>query len=416
MLTLTLTAPAHGGNAVGHDDRGRAIFVPFALPGETVRVRLVEESGRFAHAELIEVVESSPDRVKTRCRHFGICGGCHWQHAGYPAQLQFKREIVTDQLQRLGNIQDANVLPVRSLPESYDNQWETVLSPVPGGGLGYWSPVKQQVFAIGECPVLDSRLEALVHDFTLDLPELRKLTLRLGDEETLLAALEIHGVEAPELEVDFPVSVALVLPDRTAVTLIGDPTLELTIKGRRFRISPGIGYAANPAAAGLMIDAILEFAALTGHETVLETPAGSGLLTAFLGEAAANLLAIEQNPDAVADLVVNLYDLNNIALYEGSEEDILPNLDAAADLIVTHRLSGGLSATLFDALGRLAPPRFIYASSSLAAFASDARRLAQTGYRLAAVQPIDTTPHHFRIDTIALFQRLPGLSTSPIMR
>jgi 23S rRNA (uracil1939-C5)-methyltransferase len=91
-----------------------------------------------------------------------------------------------------------------------------------------------------------------------------------------------------------------------------------------------------------MIDAVLEFAALTGHETVLETPAGSGLLTAFLAETAGNLVAIEQNPDAVADLVVNLHDLDNVALYEGSEEDILPNLEAAVDVIVAHPASGGI--------------------------------------------------------------------------
>jgi 23S rRNA (uracil1939-C5)-methyltransferase len=407
MLTLTLTTPAHGGNAVGHDDNGRAIFVPFALPGETVRVRLVEESGRFAHAELVEIVEPSADRVRPRCRHFGVCGGCHWQHADYAAQLHFKREIVADQLQRLGNIQDTEVRPVRSLPAAYDNQWEAVFSPVPGGGLGYWSPGKRQVIAITECPILHPRLEALFHDFSLELPGLRKLTLRLGDEESLLAALEIDEVDPPDLEVDFPVSVALVLPDHTAVTLIGDPGLELTIKGRTFHISPGSNFPPSPAAAELIAAATLELAALTGKETVLELPAGSGLLTAFLAEAAAHVVAIEQNPDAIADLVTNLHDLDNVTLYEGIDKDVLPNLDIQPDLVVFHPTSSGLSVPLFETLERLALQRFIYISTSLATFARDARRFARPGYRLAAVQPLDTTPHHFRIDTVALFERLP---------
>lgn len=403
MLTLTITAPAHGGNAVGHDDLGRAIFVPFALPGETVRVQLVEESGRFAHAELLEILEPSPDRVPPRCRHFGVCGGCHWQHTDYAAQLHFKREIIADQLQRLGHVQETDIRPVRPLPEAWGNQWEAVFSPVPGGGLGYWSPFKRQVIAITECPILHPQLEALFHDFSLDLPELRKLTLRLGDEESLLAALEVDDVEPPELAVDFPVSVALVLPDHTAVTLIGDPALELTIKGRPFRVSPGSPFPPSPAAAELIADATLELAALSGKETVLETPAGSGLLTAFLAEAAESVVAIEQNPDAVADLVANLHDLDNVTLYEGKDADVLPSLDMRPDLVVFHPPTGGLSASLFEALERLAPQQFIYISTSLATFARDAGRLTQLGYRLAAVQPVDTTPHHFRIDTVSLW-------------
>jgi 23S rRNA (uracil1939-C5)-methyltransferase len=234
---------------------------------------------------------------------------------------------------------------------------------------------------------------------------LRNLTLRLGDEETLLVALEVEGAEPPELEVDFPVSVALRLPDRTAVTLIGDPALDLTVKDRPFRISPWVDFPPNPAAAGLIIDVVLELAALSGNEVVLETSAGAGLLTAFLGEAAAGVLAIEENPDAVADLVANLHDLENVVLYQGREADILPGLEAQANLIIAHPSSEGLSGALFDALGRLAPSRFIYVSHSLAAFARDARRLSQLGYALGAVQPIDTTPHHFRIDTVTLWGR-----------
>ncbi len=405
MPLLTLTAPAHGGNAVGHDDLGRAIFVPFALPGETVQVRLVEEGGRFAHAVLEEIVEPSADRVQPRCQHFGVCGGCHWQHADYAAQRHFKQEIVADQLLRLGRLEEAHVLPVRALPKAYANQWQTVLTPASGGGLGYWSPFKRQVIAINECPILHPTLEALIKDFNLDLPDLRKLTLRLGDEDEVLAVLEVNDAEPPELEVDFPISVALHLPDGTAVTLIGDPALDLTIKNRTFTISPGSYFPPSPAAAALITDATLELAALNGKETVLELPAGSGLLTAFLAEMAADVLAIERNPDAVADLVTNLDHLDNVSLYEGTEEDVLPGLDTRPDLIVFHPPTGGISAVLFETLERLSLSRFIYISTSLATFARDTRRLVEMGYRLAAVQPVDTTPHHFRIDTVALFER-----------
>jgi 23S rRNA (uracil1939-C5)-methyltransferase len=415
MLTLTLSAPAHGGNAVGHDENGRAIFVPFALPGETVRVRLVEESGRFAHAELLEVLEPSAERVEPRCRHFGVCGGCHWQHAGYSAQLQFKREIVADQLLRLGHVRETDVRPVWSLSGAWGTQWETIFSAAPGGHPGYWSPYKRQVIAISECPILHQSLESLIEDFTLDLPGLRKLTLRLGDDESILAALEVDDAEPPELEVDFPISVALVLPDHSAATLIGDAASELTIQERTFTISPGAVFPPSPEAAALIVTATLELAALKGTETILELPAGSGLLTAFLAGAAAHVAAVEPNSDAVADLATNLDDLDNISLYEGTEQEVLPNLDIRPDLLVFHPAADGLSSWLWEALEKRLPPRFIYISTSLATFARDTRRLAQLGYRLAAVQPIDTTPHHYRIDTVSLFERLPAPSPSPIM-
>ena len=160
-------------------------------------------------------------------------------------------------------------------------------------------------------------------------------------------------------------------------------------------------------AAELLADATLELAALTGKETVLELPAGAGLLTAFLAEAAAHVVAIEQNSDAIADLVTNLHDLDNVTLYEGVDKDILPNLSTEPDLVVFHPPSGGVSDSLLETLERLTPSQFIYISTSLATFARDTRRLTRLGYQLAAVQPLDTTPHHFRIDTVALFEWLP---------
>src|SRR5579859_3097169 len=111
-FALELTGMAHGGYAIGRH-AGRAIFVPYALPGEKVLARLTQDRGRFAHAEVLEIIASSPDRITPLCPHFGPgkCGGCQWQHISYEAQLRLKTSIVRDQLQRIGGIADPVVHP-----------------------------------------------------------------------------------------------------------------------------------------------------------------------------------------------------------------------------------------------------------------------------------------------------------------
>jgi len=139
---LQLTSIAHGGAALGRHE-GRVIFVAYALPGETARVEITEDKGRYAFARLVEVLEPSPDRVAPPCPYFGQtgCGGCQWQHVDYPAQLRFKAEIVADQLARIGAIADPRVRP--TLPDrsgwAYRNHAQ--FHPAPGGGLGFQGAV-----------------------------------------------------------------------------------------------------------------------------------------------------------------------------------------------------------------------------------------------------------------------------------
>ncbi len=402
-LTLTLTGMAHGGSAVGKDARGRLTFVPFAIPGETVRVRLVSEKERFAQAVLVEVVRPAPERVEPRCRHFGICGNCHFQHIRYDAQLRLKRDVLADQLARVGGLRDAPVRPVVPSPAPYGTQREAELFPADEGGLGYWSPVERRIFRVEACPILHPALEEALKGFDVDLPGLRKLTLRLGDEDELLAALEVDDVEPPELAVDFPISVAIVLPDETAASLIGDPFLVQTIKGRLFRFSPGVAYPAHPAAAEALVDAVLSAADLRGHETVLEVPAGAGVFTAFLAERAAAVLAVEPNPDAVGDAVVNLDAFDAISLYEAEPADVLPGLEAEPDVAVLH-LGDVLDPAIEAALARLRPKRVVITAEA-GPLARAAKPLARLGYRLRSVQPVDARPQGFWVAAVGVWER-----------
>jgi 23S rRNA (uracil1939-C5)-methyltransferase len=408
-LTLVLTAMAHGGLALGRDKAGRAIFVPFAIPGETVRVRVPDDKRGFARAELLEVIQPSPDRVTPRCRHFGICGNCHFQHMTYATQLRAKEAAVGDQLTRVGGLTNPPLRPILPAPAPFGYCAETALFPAEEGGLGYWSPVERRIFRVEECPILQPALESALPDLDVDLPGLRRLSLRLGDDEELLAALETEDVEPPELAVDFPVSVAIVLPDRTAASLIGDPYLLRTIAGREYRFSPGVPYPAHPAAAELLIEAILNLAEVSAADAVLESPGGAGWLTAALAERAGSVIVVESNPDAVADAAENLDAFDNVSIYEGMEEDVFPALETQPDLVVlrtgVQRMEEGLSPAAFRLLERLHPRRRVVITSEVGTLAKDAKRLVKLGYRPLAFQPVDATPQAFQTDVVSLWRK-----------
>jgi 23S rRNA (uracil1939-C5)-methyltransferase len=403
-LTLTLTDMAHGGLALGRDRGGRAVFVPLVIPGETARVRVPDDRRGFARAELLAVVEPSPERVAPRCRHFGICGNCHFQHMTYAAQTQAKEAAARDQLTRVGGLKNPPLRPIVPAPEAYGYRIETALYPADEGGLGYWSPVERRVFRVEECPILHPALEAALPDLDVALPGLRRLTLRLGDDEELLAALEVDDVEPPELAVDFPVSVAIVLPDRTAASLIGDPYILRTIGGREFRFAPGVAYPAYPAQAELLAQTILELAEIGPGDTVLESPGGAGWLTAALAGRAAQVMAVEPNPDAVADAAENLDAFDNVAIYEGTEEEVFPALDGEADVVIL-RPAEGLSAAALGLLERLRPRRRVVVAGEVGPLAKDAKRLTKMGYRSVAFQPVDCAPQGFWVEMVSVWRK-----------
>jgi 23S rRNA (uracil1939-C5)-methyltransferase len=400
-IALTLTNMANGGAAMGRDAADRVVFVPFAIPGEEVRVDIVEDRKRFARGQLREIVEPSPDRVEPLCPHFGPCGGCHFQHIDYPAQLRFKEEVVRDQLKRIGGFEGITVKPVLANPEPWAYAADITFSPTSKGQLGFWSPVHSQVIPISTCLIIRQRLLEAYQDIDLELANLWSLTLRLGDDGSLLAALEVEAMEAPSLETDFPISVALILPDGSAANLIGDNYIVRSLKGRDFRVSAGSFFYPSPAALERVVDAILGYAALEGDEKLLELYSGVGTRTAFLAPKTTTTTAIEVNSDAVADAALNLDNLENVTLYEGLVEEILPLLDLEPDVMVVDPPPAGLPPTVIDEIAVKAPHKLIYISSDVATMARDGRRLAAKGYRLAEVQPVDMYPQNYQVLTVS---------------
>ncbi|MEM7113128.1 MAG: class I SAM-dependent RNA methyltransferase [Chloroflexota bacterium] len=405
-IKLKLTQMAHGGSAIGRRQKSGLVFVPYAIPGEQVEVTITKDKGSYAEARVEKILRPSPSRVKARCKHFGTCGGCHFQHITYEKQLELKRELVRDQLERIGKLKNVAVAPTLAHPDPWAYQEDVALSPTKDGRLGFWSPHAHRVIPIEECHVISPRLQSLwQEDIDLSLPGLRKLTLRLGLEDEVLAALEVDDVEPPELEADFPVSVAIVLPDKTAASLIGNPVIDKQAKGRVFRVSPGCYFAPSTTAASMIIDAVLDYAQLSGTETVLEGYSGVGTLTAFLAQQAREVTSVEINENAIEDMAVNLDDCDNVTLYHGWFEEVAPLLEVVPDLAVINPPQSGLTPNASRALLAKKPKKMIYVSSDIATLARDGKHLARGGYRLTAVQPIDALPQTFQITAVSLWER-----------
>ena len=139
-LTLDLTEFAHGGSAVGRAKRKRTVFVPGGIPGEKVRVEIHSEKNKYAYANLVSVLKASPERIEPNCEYFGVCGGCHFQHLAYDAQLEAKQQVTIDQMMRIGNLKNAPVALTIANPEPWAYRTEMSLSPTKNGRLGFWSP------------------------------------------------------------------------------------------------------------------------------------------------------------------------------------------------------------------------------------------------------------------------------------
>jgi 23S rRNA (uracil1939-C5)-methyltransferase len=406
---LKLTAMAHGGAALGRHE-GRVIFVPGAIPGETARVEITEDKGRFAHARLVEVLDPSADRVTPRCPHVPECGGCQWQHIAYPRQLALKADIVADQLRRISGITDPPVNDTLAAPSAWGYRNRVTFSVSDDGQLGFQRGASHDVVPINECHIADPRLMDVYDDLDLNLPGLLGLTLMAGHEQgDILIAFQTQADDPPSLSVDFPVScVHLVGGDEAIpVNLVGNNHIAQWVAGNAYRVSAGRFFQVHTAVASMLVDLVLNWLAPSPSDKVLDAYCGVGLFALPLAERAGLVIAIELDPGATEDLILNLGDRDNVDVIEGPVEAVLPDLarDERLHGAVVDPPRQGLGVAVVDALVANGPPRLVYVSCDPATLARDVKRLARGGYTLNEVQPLDMFPQTFHIETVTMLAR-----------
>jgi 23S rRNA (uracil1939-C5)-methyltransferase len=402
---VQVTTPVYGGEALGRLPDGRAVFVPFAIPGEKVRLRLVEEKRGHARAELLEVLEPAPERITPRCLHFGVCGGCHYQHLPYPAQLEAKQAILKDQLKRIGGLPDPPVNPPVPSPREWYYRNHVQFALTSQGELAYHKLRSDEVFAVRECHLPEEALNAAWPLLNFEpIRELERIGLRQGAGEEILLVLESEVLEAPEMSVEELDISAVHLSPAGPLVMAGSDHLVMEALGRPFRVSAGSFFQVNTPMAEAMVQHLLETLPLTPQTVALDIYCGVGLFSAFLAGKAGRVIGIESNPSAADDFVFNLDEFEHVELYEAEAEEVLPWLEVQPEVVVVDPPRAGLGRAVLEGLVRLRPAHLAYVSCDPSTLARDAKRLGEAGYRLRQITPFDLFPQTFHIESISFWE------------
>ncbi len=448
VLSVTIEDLAFGGEGVGRVD-GFVVFVRGGLPGDRLRVRLVQSRSRFGRG-VIEAVEApSPDRVKAPCPYFGSCGGCRLQHLAYPAQLAFKARQVVECLGRIGGLSRVPVRPIIGAAEifGYRNKMEFTVARPRGEGsdiaVGLHEADRYDVVLdIEQCLLQSDRMNRLlgevreffreqqlsVYDEKSGEGLLRFVMLREGkrtDEamvNVVTSAPQLADLEplARRLRRDAPETASVVVnvnPKKASVAvgveehlLAGRDHIRESLGGLTFQISANSFFQTNTLQAERLFALVEEAAALTGGETVADLYSGTGAMSLLLAKRCRWVYGVEVAQAAVDDAARNAETngIVNCTFLAGEVRHVLPRLigqGVRAEVVVADPPRAGFHPRALQALLTLAPGRIVYISCNPSTMARDLGELHQGGYQVDWVQPIDMFPHTPHIEAVARLEK-----------
>ncbi|MCX6053541.1 MAG: class I SAM-dependent RNA methyltransferase [Chloroflexi bacterium] len=405
IFEIDLNADSFGGECIGRQPDGKAVFVPFGICGERVQVEIFEDKHRFSRGRILRVITAAENRITPRCPHFQECGGCHYQHLTYPDQLNLKRKLVVEQLQRTGKVANPPVDPTVPSPLewNYRNSLQFHLSK--NGKLGFQRQAAAGIVEIRECHLPVNAISEVWP--TLDLaPDagIRRVSVRCGSDGEGMVGLESDDTIIPEFEVDFPLSVVFHGGEGDFL-LSGEDHSIFLVKGREFRVSARSFFQVNLAQAEAMVDHILKTIDITPESTIVDAYCGVGLFSAFLASKVKNLLGIELSESACNDYASNLDDFDHVSLYMGAVEEVLPNLGKQVDVILLDPPRAGVEPEALKGVIAAAPRQILYISCDPSTLARDAQKLISADYDLVRVTPFDLFPQTYHIETISVFEK-----------
>ena len=408
---------------------GIAVFVPGLLPGERARVRIVKPEKRYAFGRIEELLEKSPNRAEPFCPIYKRCGGCVCQHMTYETSLAFKRRQVQDLLERVGGL-SIEVPPVLGMahPFGYRNKGAYPVAQVGGApACGFFAPRSHDLVPLPQngCAIQgeDSakatqavlawmrRNNVPAYDELSGRGLVRHIMTRSTTHGELMVVIVITRADIPKasqlielLKAAVPglCSICLSINSRRTNVILGTDirvlwgkdTMEDTLCGLRFSVSPLSFFQVNPAQTEKLYGLALEYAGLTGFETVVDAYCGAGTISLLLAQKAKKVIGIEIVPEAIQNANENAVrnHIENAEFHVGATEDLLPQLIADGlrpDVIVLDPPRKGCDSAVLDAIIAAAPKRVVYVSCGAPTLARDAKLLAEGGYIAEKVQCVD---------------------------
>lgn len=476
----------HDGEGVGRAN-GYTLFVQGALPGETVRVRVMKTKKQYGYAKLLEIVKASPDRVSAPCPIYDQCGGCQIQHMSYAGQLAWKRQLVVDNLQRIGKLnvlveddeqaiqteqtsteeqmngsnrirlrmegvmieddttQGIRVLPTMGMDEPwrYRNKAQVPIGAAEGGLVGGF-------YAKGSHRIIDMDTCLIQHEHNDEVvAKVKEIGSHFGisayNEETgrgllrhvvvkkafrtgeMMLVLVTNGRDIPYKD-EWIGSIREAIPHVASIcqnvnkkqtnVIFGDETRVLWgrdviydyIGDVQFAISARSFYQVNPVQTEVLYGKTVEYAGLSGKETVIDAYCGIGTISLFLAQHADQVYGVEIVPEAIEDARSNalLNEMKNVKFEVGASEDVIPRWKEQgieADVIVVDPPRKGCDPRLLDTILEMKPERVVYVSCNPSTLARDLRVLEDGGYRTVEVTPVDMFPHTVHVESVAMLVR-----------
>ena len=459
LENVTIEACAAEGKALTHWD-GAVVFVPFAVPGDIVNIRVTRKHHNYYEGFVAKIVQPSPDRVEPFCQHFGTCGGCKWQPLPYHLQLEAKRQQVEDQLVRLGHLKVPEIRP--TLPSDktvyYRNKLEFTYSskrwfewgvdpetvpPEERVGLGFHvGKLFDKVLDIKRCylqkdPSNDIRLfckeYAVSHG--LEFFNIREnkgfisnMFIRTTDTGDLMVIICFfyENRKAREAMLDavaeaFPQITSLYyvinrklndsIGDQDCILYKGEETIREMMEGLTFRIGAKSFYQTNSGQALKLYTVAREFAELTGNEIVYDLYTGTGTIAQFVSGKAAKVIGIEYVPEAIEDAKANAAanGITNCEFFAGDMKDVLDarfiEEHGQPDVIILDPPRAGIHPDVAKVILEAAPERIVYVSCNPASQARDLAILCEK-YEITAVQPVDMFPHTQHVENVCALRHI----------
>ena len=425
---------------------GIAVFVPGLLPGERARVRIVKPEKRYAFGRIEELLEKSPNRAEPFCPIYKRCGGCVCQHMTYETSLAFKRRQVQDLLERVGGL-SIEVPPVLGMahPFGYRNKGAYPVAQVGGApACGFFAPRSHDLIPLPQngCAIQgeDSakatqavlawmrRNNVPVYDEPSGRGLVRHIMTRSTTHGELMVVLVVTRADIPKAgqliellkaAVSGLCSICLSINSRRTNVILGTDirvlwgkdTMEDTLCGLRFSVSPLSFFQVNPAQTEKLYGLALEYAGLTGSETVVDAYCGAGTISLLLAQKAKKVIGIEIVPEAIQNANENAVrnHIENAEFHVGATEDLLPRLIADGlrpDVIVLDPPRKGCDPAVLDAIIAAAPKRVVYVSCGAPTLARDAKLLAEGGYTAEKVQCVDMFCWTGAVETVMVLSKL----------
>ena len=458
MENIEIEAFAAEGKALARVD-DLVVFVPFAAPGDVADIKLSRKRKQHAEGRIVAFKKYSPDRTEPFCSHFGVCGGCQWQHLPYAAQLRYKQQQVLDAMQRIAKVEIPEPGPIigsendrfyrNKLEFTFSNKrWRTIDEIKSGvefkdnDALGFHIPgMFDKVLDIEKCWLQEdfsNRVRLSVKAFCLehnmdffDLRQqqgmMRNLIIRTASTGEKMLIVVFYQDEATSREAllkhlleHFPEITSLIyvinnkgndtIFDRDTSVYHGPGYIFEEMEGLRFKIGPKSFYQTNSAQACRLYSVVREFAGLKPDELVYDLYTGTGTIANFLARQCRKVIGIEYIPEAIEDARANaeLNGIHNTAFFAADVKDLLNEAFMAEhgrpDVLITDPPRAGMHEDVVKTILTAAPERIVYVSCNPATQARDLNLLDQQ-YRVAALQTVDMFPHTQHVENVVLLKR-----------